>query len=69
LRLIFALIFAALLFFGLRYKVRQYYRRIRGLPEPEQEGPKTTTIILIAIAIIYGALLSYRIFIGGTLMH
>lgn len=68
-RLIFALIFAALLFFALRYKLRQFYRRMRGLPEPVQEGPKTTTIILVAIAVIYGALLGYRIFIGGPMMH
>ncbi|NNC22617.1 hypothetical protein HKX42_02025 [Salinisphaera sp. USBA-960] len=68
-RVIFGLIFAVLVFFALRYKLRQWYRRLRGLPEPVEEGPKTTTIIVAALITIYAALLGYRLFIGGPIMH
>lgn len=68
-RIVFGLIFAALVFFALRSKLRRLYRQLRGLPEPAPNGTKTTTVVATTLIVIYGALLGYRLFIGGPIMH
>lgn len=61
-RVIFWLI--ALLVAGLliRDKWLRMRRRMRGQPEPVHEGPRTITLVVVAIVLVYGVLIGYRIF-------
>lgn len=56
-----ALIIAGLL---IRDRWRSWRRRMRGEPAPVEQGPRTVTLLVIAIVLVYGVLLSYRIFVG-----
>ena len=39
-------------------------RRMRGEPAPQQQGPRTITLVVIAIALVYGTIISYRLLVG-----
>lgn len=56
-----ALLIAGLL---IRDRWRSWRRRMRGEPPPVAQGPRTVTLLVIAIVLVYGVLLSYRIIVG-----
>ena len=43
----------------------QRLRRLRGDPIPEQKGPRTVTIVCIALIAIYAVLLLLRLYSDG----
>ena len=55
----------ALIFFGVRARYQRFRRRMRGEPEPEQQGPRTVTLILIATALVYGGVIVFRLATDG----
>jgi hypothetical protein len=48
-----------------RQRLRKSLRRWRGLPEPEPEGPRPIILVVIALVLVYGLLISYRLYTGG----
>ncbi|RJS94100.1 hypothetical protein [Salinisphaera sp. Q1T1-3] len=48
-----------------RERYRRVRRRLRGEPEPQQQGPRTVTLVLIAIGVVYGLLIGYRLLTMG----
>lgn len=42
----------------------QRLRRMRGEPVPEQQGPRTITLVSIALIVIYALLLLWRLYSG-----
>lgn len=43
----------------------QRLRRMRGEPMPEQHGPRTITLVSIALIVIYAMLLLWRLYGSG----
>jgi predicted tellurium resistance membrane protein TerC len=43
----------------------QRLRRMRGEPIPEQKGPRTVTIVCVALIAIYAVLLLWRFYSEG----
>ena len=50
---------------GVRSRYQRLRRRMRGEPEPVQQGPRTVTLILIAIGLVYGGVILYRLATQG----
>tara|TARA_B100002052_G_scaffold294600_1_gene319644 strand:+ start:3830 stop:4048 length:219 start_codon:yes stop_codon:yes gene_type:complete len=50
---------------GVRSRYQRFRRRMRGEPEPVQQGPRTVTLILIAIGLVYGGVILYRLATQG----
>lgn len=63
-RVVFWLIALAVAGFLIRDRWQAMRRRMRGEPVPVQQGPRTITLVVIAIVLVYGVLLGYRIFVG-----
>lgn len=63
-RVIFWLIALAVAGLLIRERWQAWRRRMRGEPAPVQQGPRTVTLVVIAIVLVYGVLLGYRIFAG-----
>ncbi|MDA3919841.1 MAG: hypothetical protein PF501_04020 [Salinisphaera sp.] len=61
-RVIFWLIALGIAGLLIRDRWLRMRRKMRGEPEPVQEGPRTITLVVIAIVLVYGLLIGYRIF-------
>lgn len=63
-RVIFWLAAIAIVVLLIRARWQRWQRRRRGEPEPVQQGPRTITLVVIALLLVYGLLLGYRLFVG-----
>lgn len=61
-RVIFWLIALGIAGLLIRDRWLRMRRKMRGEAEPVQEGPRTITLVVIAIVLVYGLLIGYRIF-------
>lgn len=64
-RVIFWLAAIAIVVLLVRARWQRWQRRRRGEPEPVQQGPRTITLVVIALLLVYGLLIGYRLFVGG----
>lgn len=63
-RFIFWLIALSIAGLLIRDRWLRWRRKMRGEPEPVQQGPRTITLVVIAIVLVYGVAIGYRIFVG-----
>lgn len=58
--------FGALVLVGwlVRARWQRLRRRLRGEPEPPRQGPRTITLLVAAIVIVYALLIGYRLVVG-----
>ncbi|AWN14933.1 hypothetical protein [Salinisphaera sp. LB1] len=63
-RVIFWLAAIAIVVLLIRARWQRWQRRRRGEPEPVQQGPRTITLVVIALLLVYGLLIGYRLFVG-----
>ncbi|MBH02545.1 MAG: hypothetical protein CMP08_00170 [Xanthomonadales bacterium] len=55
----------SLIVLGLRARYQRLRRRLRGEPEPARQGPRTVTLILVAIGLVYGGVIVFRLATDG----
>jgi hypothetical protein len=65
LKILFWLLLLFFIYLLARQRLQKGLRRWRGLPEPEPKGPKTVTLVIIALVLVYGLLISYRLYTSG----
>lgn len=63
-RVLFWFAAIGLLIWLIRARWQRWQRRRRGEPEPVQTGPRTISLVVVAILIVYGVLISYRLLVG-----
>jgi len=63
-RFFFWLIILSIVALLVRDRWLHWRRRMRGEPQPKQQGPRTVTLVVIAIALVYGSLIGYRLLVG-----
>lgn len=68
-RIMFWLGTIAIVVLLVRARWQHWRRRRRGEPEPVQQGPRTITLVVIALLLVYGLLIGYRLFVGGATPH
>ena len=63
-RFIFWLVALGIAGLLIRDRWLRWRRRMRGEPEPVQQGPRTISLVVIAILLVYSVAIGYRIFVG-----
>lgn len=63
-RILFWLAALAVIVLLVRARWQRWARRWRGEPEPIPQGPRSITLVVIALLLVYGLLLGYRLFVG-----
>lgn len=63
-RILFWLAAIAIIVLLVRARWQRWRRHRRGEPEPIQRGPRTITLVIIALLLVYGLLIGYRVFVG-----
>lgn len=58
------LLFAFLGWLGVRLLILRL-RRMRGEPVPEEQGPRTITLVCIALIAVYAVLILWRLYSDG----